>query len=168
MQTYTIIDSVRFRAAMGEAIFFDPFSSSFRDNTFHTEVQNGQPKGTWVTLDAGATATLVFAYPKADTYALIVNEQGEGPAGEGSYGVVVRELSLQNILEKSVVGDLVLAEEVATSESVVPKLSAEEIEAALVDEAPPEPEVAPEQELSIEQEVISLEELVAAAQELVA
>lgn len=99
MQVLTIHSDVRFRAAQGSGLFFDPVNMVWQDNGTHTE--NG--KGSWVTLDAGTEVMVVMAYDKGDTYCLIVNEDGEGLKSETTYGLVVRQLSMENILENVLV-----------------------------------------------------------------
>tara|TARA_Y100000310_G_scaffold280944_1_gene301042 strand:- start:2 stop:337 length:336 start_codon:yes stop_codon:yes gene_type:complete len=95
MQTLTLSDSVRFRAAQGEAVFFNPFTREMVANDMHAS----DGKGSWVTLDEGTQFAIVGAYTKGSTYFLIVDETGQGLDHENSYGLVVRDLSMQNLLE---------------------------------------------------------------------
>jgi hypothetical protein len=100
MTTLTLFDSVRFRAGQGEASFYDPFNRTWADNGRHAEVdEDGNAKGSWVTLEAGTELAVVAAYGKGSTYCLVVNEFGDGLKSSDTYGLVVRELSMAKILE---------------------------------------------------------------------
>lgn len=100
MLVLTLFASVRFRAGQGEASFYDPFNDCFVDNSEHAGMdEDGKPKGTWVTLEAGTELSVVAAYGKGSTYCLVVNEYGDGLKSPDSYGLVVRELSMAKILE---------------------------------------------------------------------
>ena len=97
MQVLTLSTDVRFRAAQGDAIFFNPFRGEMVDNGMHAS----EGKGSWVTLDAGTQVSIVGAYPEADTFMLIVDETGQGMDHENSYGMVVRGLSMEKILTEA-------------------------------------------------------------------
>ena len=112
--TLTLTDAVRFRSASGEARFFDPVNMCITDNTECST----DGKGTWVTLPAGAEVMLVASYTKADTYMLIVNEVGAvAQPSDDTYGLVVRELSMQKILEKAAVEVVDVAQVQAAEEA---------------------------------------------------
>ena len=112
--TLTLTTNVRFRSASGEARFFDPINMCIADNTECST----EGKGTWVTLSAGTEVMLVGSYTKADTYFLIVNEVGAvAQPSADTYGLVVRELSMQKILEKAAVEVVDVAQVQATEEA---------------------------------------------------
>lgn len=95
MTVLTLSDSCRFRAAQGSALFFNPFSGEMVCNDMHAS----DGRGSWVTLYAGTQFAIVGAYSKGSTYMLVVDETGQGLDHENSYGLVVRDLSMQNLLE---------------------------------------------------------------------
>ena len=108
----TVATPVRFRAASGEATFYDPFNDCLADNSERTEDDGqGGTKGTWMTLDPGAQIGVVAGY--GTTFFLVVNETGDGLKSENSYGLVVRDLSMKKILKSVVVGAVEVAKTAA-------------------------------------------------------
>jgi hypothetical protein len=95
MQTLVISDSVRFRVGKGEASFFDPINSCFQTNETYSNM--------WVTLHAGDEIVVVGAYEKGTTYFLLCNEHGTGLCAKETFGMVVRQLSMEKILRNVLV-----------------------------------------------------------------
>lgn len=121
MRILTVATSVRFRAAQGEASFYNPFTAQPADNSTHASVTaDGKAKGSWVTLDAGTEYSVVAAYGKGSTYCLVVNEEGTGLTDpDETYGLVVREDSMAKLLDASCVvleEDVEVVAEESTSE----------------------------------------------------
>jgi len=109
MQVLVLKQDVRIRAGQGTAVFYDPINEAFVDNGVHTEsTEDGGSKGTWVHLDEGTQLMVVMAYEKGSTYGLIVNEREDSLKDDRTYGMVVRQLSMEKILEAACILDEVV------------------------------------------------------------
>jgi|SaaInlV_200m_DNA_2_1039689.scaffolds.fasta_scaffold85009_2 hypothetical protein len=95
MQVLTLSSSVRIRVAQGSGVFVNPFNMTIIDNS--EGAKDG--KGSWMTLDEGTQFSIVGAYDKSDTFFLVVDANGLGLDSDDAFGLVVRGLSMQNLLE---------------------------------------------------------------------
>jgi len=114
-QSIVIAQSTRIRAAQGNASFFNPYRMEMIDNGMHASDNSGS----WVTFDEGTELAIVGAYSKSDTYFLVVSEDGQGLDSESAYGLVVRGLSMQKILESAILVEEASTELVTTQSTAL-------------------------------------------------
>jgi hypothetical protein len=93
---FTLTEPISVMASGGDAMILNPYTMEV--------LRNDVVADETVWLDTGTQFMLVGVSEKTDTWLIIVSETGDFTSPEGTYGLVLRRKSFENLTDVAVVG----------------------------------------------------------------